>query len=144
MKTINSRPSPNELKLGDANRFPSGLTVQVDRYLKTTPSQPPRTKTFVIASDAKDAESSHMEERRNGPGLTPVNRLRSYQVEDDDAPGGKRDVKEDELAKGFEYGKTAVHISKADENITKLEVEVSLDILGFIASEKVMLNRVRT
>jgi ATP-dependent DNA helicase 2 subunit 2 len=61
----------------------------------------------------------------------------SYTVFDADAPGGKKDVARDNLAKGFEYGRTVVPISESDENITKLESEAAMEIMGFVPNDKV-------
>lgn len=65
-------------------------------------------------------------------GLTVVRNARAYQVADESAPGGKRDVSKDDLAKGYEYGRTAVHISESDLNVTKLETQPGLEVIGFI------------
>ena len=65
-------------------------------------------------------------------GLTSVKNARTYQVRDDDAPGGKRDVEYDELAKGYAYGSTAVPIAESEWNVTKLETQAGLEIIGFI------------
>lgn len=64
--------------------------------------------------------------------LTNVKSSRTYQVLDEEAPGGKRDVSRDDLAKGYEYGRTAVHINETDENVTKLETQAALELVGFI------------
>ena len=84
----------------------------------------------------RDGDSSH-EQGESGNPLTSVRNARDYQVIDPEAPGGKRDVQREDLAKGYEYGRTAVHISQSDENITKLETEAALELLGFIPSAKV-------
>jgi ATP-dependent DNA helicase 2 subunit 2 len=55
-------------------------------------------------------------------------------------PGEKRDLERDDLAKGYEYGRTAVHISESDENITKLETFAALEIIGFIQNDHVCCN----
>lgn len=68
----------------------------------------------------------------NPNGLTSVRNARTYQVVDEEAPGGKRDVERDDLAKGYEYGRTAVHISETDENVTKMETQAGLEIIGFV------------
>lgn len=72
--------------------------------------------------------------------LTSVQSTRAYQVPDESAPGGKKDVDRDQLAKGYEYGRTAVHISATDENVTKLETNAGLEILGFIPWSSVCLS----
>jgi ATP-dependent DNA helicase 2 subunit 2 len=72
--------------------------------------------------------------------LSVVRSARTYQVLDESAAGGKRDVERDELAKGYEYGRTAVHISESDENITKLETNAALEIIGFIQADHVSVS----
>jgi ATP-dependent DNA helicase 2 subunit 2 len=69
--------------------------------------------------------------------MTTVRSIRTYQVPDETAPGGKRDVSTEELEKGYEYGRTAVHISASDETITKLETEPKLEVIGFVTQDKV-------
>lgn len=72
-----------------------------------------------------------------GVEFSAVKQARSYKVNDPEAPGGKRDVEFESLAKGFEYGRTAVHISESEHNITKLETTKSFSIVGFIPRDKV-------
>ena len=62
---------------------------------------------------------------------------RNYKVEDPTAPGGKKDVEFQDLAKGYEYGRTAVHISESEYNITKLETTKGFSIIGFIPNDRV-------
>lgn len=69
--------------------------------------------------------------------LTSVRNVRTYHVDDPQVAGGKRELERDELAKGYEYGRTAVHISESDENITKLETTAVLDLIGFIQADHV-------
>jgi ATP-dependent DNA helicase 2 subunit 2 len=64
--------------------------------------------------------------------LAPVRNARTYRISDETAPGGKRDVDPGTLAKGYEYGRTAVHISESDLNVTRIETELGLSIVGFI------------
>jgi ATP-dependent DNA helicase 2 subunit 2 len=75
-----------------------------------------------------------------GVEFSAVRQARSYKVNDPDAPGGKRDVEFEDLAKGFEYGRTAVHISESEHNITKIETQKSFSIVGFIPCSKVRLH----
>jgi ATP-dependent DNA helicase 2 subunit 2 len=69
--------------------------------------------------------------------LSTVRNVRTYQVNDESAAGGKIDVQREQLAKGYEYGRTAVHISESDENITKLETNQALEVIGFILNDRV-------
>jgi ATP-dependent DNA helicase 2 subunit 2 len=77
------------------------------------------------------------EDLRGENPLSAVRNARTYRVSDESAAGGKRDVERDELAKGYEYGRTAVHISESDENITKLETKAALEVIGFIQDDQV-------
>jgi ATP-dependent DNA helicase 2 subunit 2 len=72
-----------------------------------------------------------------GDGLSAVRSAFTYKINDASAPGGKRDVPRDELAKGYEYGRTAVPISQDEENVTKLETKQSFTIIGFVPSDQV-------
>ncbi|KAI9757355.1 MAG: ATP-dependent DNA helicase II subunit 2 [Candelina submexicana] len=120
------------------------MSIDVERYPRTMVAKAPSASAFVVRSDLANGESSAQSsatvvgdgEQRGGVsnanGLTSVKSARTYQVIDDEAPGGKRDVERDDLAKGYEYGRTAVHISESDENVTKLETEPQLSIIGFI------------
>jgi ATP-dependent DNA helicase 2 subunit 2 len=69
--------------------------------------------------------------------LTSVKSTRTYRVNDPNAPGGRRDVDREVLARGYEYGSTAVPISESEENVTNFETKQSFSIIGFIPSDKV-------
>ncbi len=71
----------------------------------------------------------------------PIRHLPTYQVDDPDAAGKKKDVKFEDLAKGYEYGRTAVFISELEFNITKLETTKHFSILGFVQSKQVRRSR---
>ena len=76
-------------------------------------------------------------------GLTSVRNVRTYQVQDESSPGGKIDVEREDLAKGYEYGRTAVHISETDENITNLTTYAAMELIGFIQNDRVCLLNVQ-
>lgn len=69
--------------------------------------------------------------------FSAVRQNRAYKIEDKSAPGGKREIEFEELAKGYTYGSTAVHIAESEWNITKLETEKDFSIIGFIGNDKV-------
>lgn len=104
-------------------------------------AKPPPASSFVLRSDGQETAQSSataIPDADHGDNqLTSVRNARTYQADDQDAPGGKIDIERDELAKGYEYGRTAVHITESDENITKLETEAALDLIGFIPKDKV-------
>ena len=148
VRNVRGIPSfKGDLRLGDPGTYSSALSIQVERYYRTYVARPPTASAFVSASTGAEAESAASSMTVNNDGsapsegqkLTNVRSARTYQVQDEEAPGGKKDVERDELAKGYEYGRTAVHISESDENITKLETEAALELIGFIPSDSVSL-----
>lgn len=69
--------------------------------------------------------------------FSSVKQHRIYKVNDPGAPGGKRDVEFEKLAKGYTYGSTAVPIAESEWAITKLDTTKQFSIIGFIANEKI-------
>lgn len=125
--------------LGDPNIFPSAIVVSVERYFKTHAAMPPPATTVVVKSGSAAAESEPPEpEGMEGIEFAAVKQARTYKVSDPKAPGGKKDVEFESLAKGYEYGRTAVHISESEHNITKLETTKEFTILGFMEQKKVL------
>jgi len=148
------RPTPTfkgPLTLGnpDPKNPDSVLKIYVERYAKTAIAKPKSASAFVSRSDLssqmESVASSATIEADDGPHgqdenrLTAVRSARTYQVPDESAAGGKRVIDRDELEKGYEYGRTAVHISASDENITNLDTDAGLEIMGFIPQDKVAL-----
>lgn len=130
------------LTLGDPETFPAAMSINVERYFKTHLARPLTASTVVIKSEgAPDAEATEQtqDDEMEGIEFSAVKQARSYKVNDPDAPGGKRDVEFDDLAKGYEYGRTAVHISESEHNITKIDTQKSFSIVGFIPCAKVCL-----
>ncbi|KAL9034293.1 MAG: hypothetical protein Q9214_007106, partial [Letrouitia sp. 1 TL-2023] len=119
------------------------LVIDVERYPRTMVRRPITASQYVYRSD--QANDSAPLSKAGLPAsdvghadsdLTNVKNIRTYQVSDERAPGGKRDIGRDDMAKGYEYGRTAVHITESDENVTKLETEAGLDIIGFVPWSK--------
>ena len=138
------------LQLGNPEEYDTAARIPVERYFRTYPAKPPSASSFALRSDippgGDEAESSGTvapdgEAAGDGGPLTTVRHLREYQISDENAPGGKRDIDREELAKGYEYGRTAVHISETDQNITTLETFAALELLGFIQSDLVRVSR---
>jgi len=135
-----TRPVPSykgTLTLGNPEQYDSALAITVERYPKTMVAAPPSASSFVVRNDLEATQSMDLTNSNEGAGtsndgLAAVHTARTYQVEDKDGPGGKKDVDRDELAKGYEYGRTAVHISESDRNITTYETHQGLDIIGFV------------
>lgn len=127
------------LSLGDPEIHPAAIVVSVERYFKTHAAMPPPASTVAVKSESAGGESEPVEapEAMEGVEFAAVKLARTYKVSDQKAPGGKRDVEFESLAKGYEYGRTAVHISESEHNITKLETTKEFTILGFIEQKKV-------
>ncbi|KAG8416477.1 ATP-dependent DNA helicase yku80 [Metarhizium acridum] len=125
------------LTLGDPEKFPAAMNINVERYFKTHLARPLTASTVVVKSEQATQSTQTVEDdAMDGIEFSAVKQARTYKVNDPDAPGGKRDVEFESLAKGYEYGRTAVHISESEHNITKLETEKSFSIVGFIPWSK--------
>ena len=144
-----TRPVPSykgQLTLGNPSQYDSALCIDVERYPRVMVRRPMTASQFVQRSDLSNKHESAQSSttvlpddelpagviQSDSNSLTNVKNARTYQVVDEEAPGGKRDVSRDDLAKGYEYGRTAVHISESDLNVTKLEMQAGLEIIGFI------------
>ncbi|KFY35002.1 hypothetical protein V494_06292 [Pseudogymnoascus sp. VKM F-4513 (FW-928)] len=126
-----------QLTLGDPEKYDTALCIDVERYFRTKVAKAPSASSYVVAEMAGDDEGDvKMEDATQGEGLTAVKNARTYKIVDESAPGGKRDVDREDLAQGFEYGRTAVAIAESDQNITKLETVASFSIVGFIPAER--------
>ncbi len=136
------------LTLGDPDTYDSAMCINVERYPRIMQATPPSASQFVIKGDmvggASNTQGSATLEngdnnraRTYGGDLAPVKNTRTYRVDDLEAPEGKREVDPEELARGFEYGRTAVAISQSDMNVVRLETTACLDIVGFVPREKV-------
>lgn len=147
VKTVRPVPSyKGQLTLGDPENYETAIAIDVERYPRTSIARPPAASSFVVRSDMAPARSTQTSAAvgngdgshdRTDNGLSSVRLARTYQVKDSDAPGGKRDVEQGALAKGYEYGRTAVHISESDESVTKLETKAGFDIVGFVETRNV-------
>ncbi len=133
-----------ELTLGDPGLHPDAMSISVERYFKIhKASIPPATR--IVKSDRSSGGPSQDTETLPGDRMeitsdyAAVKNARTYRINDPDAPGGKRDVEFESLAKGYEYGRTAVHISESEYNITKIETIKCFTIIGFIHQEKVRI-----
>ncbi|OJJ03536.1 hypothetical protein ASPVEDRAFT_737011 [Aspergillus versicolor CBS 583.65] len=131
------------LQLGNPEEYDTAVRIPVERYPRTMVAKPPSASHFVLRSDLaaeqegpESATAVPDTQPEDGSALTSVRNLRTYQVSDESAPGGKIDIERDDLAKGYEYGRTAVHISETDENITTLETTAALELVGFIQNER--------
>jgi len=134
------------LTLGDPDQHQDALAINVERYFKTHKATVPPASRVVLNTETRDdqpsaaqtADGNEMQGVEPTPIFSAVKDTRTYKVNDPDAPGGKRDVDRDELAKGYQYGRTAVHISESEFNITKIKTTKSFSIVGFVFQEKVL------
>lgn len=134
VKVVKPIPSyKGQLRLGDPAAYDTAITIDVERYPKVMIRKPPSASSYVL----KDGAPSQQQNNDGSDGLANVRNAYSYQIKDEEAASGWRDIPREELAKGYEYGRTAVHITESDENITKLETEQCYEILGFIPQENV-------
>lgn len=140
------------MTLGLPDKYDSAMTIDVERYPRTRVAPaPPASKHVENANMAPGPSgtqtSSTLQNEEDvemgGTGdssLVSVKNARTYWVEDSNAPGGKRDVPKEDLAKGYEYGRTAVFISESDLNVTRMDVTAGMDIIGFIPMNKYELH----
>jgi ATP-dependent DNA helicase 2 subunit 2 len=129
------------LALGDFTKYPeTALYIDIIRYTKTKKASPPSASSVVVNNGASNGQSSATlgdTDMPDAPDLSAVKNHYVYQVDDPNCPGGKKDVERDDLAKGYAYGRTAVHISEAEKNITEMDTVESFSIIGFIPSNMV-------
>jgi len=141
------------LTLGDPSHYDSAMCINIERYSRIMQAKPPTASSFAVRNDMAPGESStqtsatlqngHEDQMQvDSAGLARIRNTRTYQVEDPEAPGGKRDVDPEDLAYGYEYGRAAVAISQSDLNVVKLETSASMDIVGFVPRDKVRHVRV--
>lgn len=107
-------------------------------------ARPVTAKSYIMRSGGEaSTQSSHtlagdvdMTDAPNDD-YSAVKQGRSYTIKDPSYGLGKRDVDIEDLARGYEYGRTAVHISQSEENVTVLETFRDFSIIGFIPNDKV-------
>ena len=144
-----TRPVPSYrglLTLGNPDESDSAICINVQRYPRVMIRRPATASQFVQRTSLGDAsrsvessatlvpDSGHSGgvDQTKADGLTDVKYSRVYHVSGESVEGGKREIERDNLAKGYEYGRTAVHISESDYNVVRLETKQGLEILGFV------------
>ncbi|KAH7135668.1 ATP-dependent DNA helicase-like protein II [Dendryphion nanum] len=130
------------LTLGDIENYDDTISIDIERYPCTMIAKPPTASSFVIRTELGGGAGTSAQftatvnaDEQNGE-LSSVRNQRVYKVENVDEPGEKINVDLDELERGYEYGRTAVHISEGDMNVVKLETEPSFEIMGFVSEIK--------
>jgi ATP-dependent DNA helicase 2 subunit 2 len=142
-----TRPVPTyrgTLTLGDSQNSQATVTIDVERYACVMVAKPPSASSFVVRTDlggvGASTQSSNTvvgyDDHPMDGHLSAVRNQRVYQVDNLEEPGEKMNVEPDDLERGFEYGRTAVHISESDANVVKLENDPSLQLVGFIRAEE--------
>jgi len=143
-----TRPVPSfkgALTIGNPEEYDLTISIDVERYPCTMLAKPPTASSFAMRTDLGNSsmaepstQSSNTIVGEDHPmtDLSAVRNQRVYQVENQDEPGTKQNVEMDELERGYEYGRTAVHISESDMNVVKLETSPSLSIIGFVKAEE--------
>ena len=137
-----TRPTPTfkgQLMLGDPdNKYGNTMFIDIERYPKTMVQKSPSATTYFVRNPESNQSSTTLMQDASGVDqLVNPGREMIYEVEDPKAPNGKCRVPFEELAKGYDYGRSAVPISDSDWSVTKLETKTGLQILGFVPMEKV-------
>ncbi|KAL5113920.1 ATP-dependent DNA helicase yku80 [Pleosporales sp. CAS-2024a] len=138
-----TRPVPSfrgQLTLGDTENYEATLTIDVERYPCIMLAKPPTASSFVTRTDLGSSSVPEPSDAVGGedPSMTDLSAVRNqrvYQVENEEEPGMKKNVDMSELERGYEYGRTAVHISESDMNVVKLETTPMLSLIGFVKAE---------
>lgn len=86
------------LTLGDPEEYETAMAIDIERYPRTMVAKAPTASSFVVRSDMAPGEATQstasMPIEENQDGLAAVKRARTYQVPDEAAPGGKKDVEQ--------------------------------------------------
>ena len=127
------------LTLGDPQKYPSALSIHVERYFKTKRATPPSASNVVIPNGPSQTQGRDQDNDTpmSGVEFQPVKQLRTYRVDDSKAAGGKKDVDTEELAKGYKYGSTLVPFSESEQTLVKYETTKSFTIIGFVPMSSV-------
>lgn len=140
-----TRPTPSykgPLTLGDTANYDATITIDVERYPCTMLAKPPTASSFAVrteddkAGPSAESPATMVGEDHAMTDLSAVRYQRLYQIDKPGEPDSKMTVELDELERGYEYGRTAVHISESDMNCVKMETEPSLQLVGFVKAEE--------
>ncbi|GFN17841.1 ATP-dependent DNA helicase II subunit 2 [Aspergillus tubingensis] len=122
------------LQLGNPAEYDTAVRIPVERYYRTYVAKAPSASQFTVRTE-EEMEAAGAGSQ-DGSSLVGVRNSRSYQIDDGTTEDGVTTVDRDQLAKGYEYGRTLVPISETDENITTLETFAAIELLGFIQSDR--------
>ena len=136
-----------QITLGNPDQYDSAMCIDVERYPRVMIRRPLTASNYAQRLDTSNgpataslskinlSEVNHENSSANQhepSALANIPASRIYYVVDESVHDGKRGVSREDLAKGYEYGRTAVHISESDLNVTKLETQAGLEIIGFV------------
>lgn len=134
------------IAFGDPEQYPeSAIFIDVKRLFKTKHATPPSASSVVVRSGDVNTQSSHtlsgdveMTDAQTDE-YDSVKNSRTYTIKDPsyEKGGGRREVGYDDLARGYEYGRTIVPVSESDENVTIIDTYKSFSIIGFVPNDKV-------
>ncbi|KOS48871.1 hypothetical protein ACN38_g83 [Penicillium nordicum] len=137
IKVTKSMPSfKGNLMLGNPEEYDTAITIPVERYFRTYVAKPISASSFVPRSGTETGSQAPDKGDIEGGTLASVRTSRTYEIIDESAPGGKIDVERDDLAKGYEYGRTAVPIEQTDENVANLQTFAGMGLIGFVQKDK--------
>lgn len=129
------------LMLGNPEEYDTAITIPVERYFRTYVAKPISASLYVLRSGNEAGSQAPVKDTSEGDSLTSVRTSRTYQITDKSAPGGKIDVERDDLARGYEYGRTAVPIEQTEENVANLQTFAGMGLIGFVQKDQVCLHR---
>ena len=110
--------------------------------------RPPTASNFVVRTFHNQTQESGQSSETILPDADPdldlgdysrVKNVRAYYVDDPTASTGRKEVDFEDLAKGYEYGRSAVPISESDLSVVKLETTAGLEIIGFVPAANVSI-----
>ncbi|KAL9111929.1 MAG: hypothetical protein Q9227_003779 [Pyrenula ochraceoflavens] len=140
LKTVKPIASyKDKLTFGDPENYDTAISIDVERYPKVMVLRAPTASSYVEVQSQDSlgsADTVRPDDNKPQEEGQLANVRSNYIYEIPDGDGQKKEVDRDQLAKGYEYGRTAVHIDETDENITKMETTSGLDIVGFISQDK--------
>ncbi|KAJ5208844.1 hypothetical protein N7449_003223 [Penicillium cf. viridicatum] len=137
IKVTKSMPSfKGNLILGNPEEYDTAITIPVERYFRTYVAKPISASSFVPRSGTETGSQAPVKGNSEGDALASVRTSRTYEIVDESSPGGKIDVERDDLAKGYEYGRTAVPIEQTDENVANLQTFAGMGLIGFVQKDQ--------
>lgn len=135
------------LTLGNPDEYDSAMTIDIERYPRTMVAKTPSAINFALKSENCDASTRSPATMANGNDdqeptkydLSMIRNERQYHVIDDKALQGRREVNGEDLAKGYEYGQSVVHLNSSEESVIKFQSVPGLEIVGFVPQQNVSL-----